>query len=269
MTFIKKLVHRGLRREDFDSRIEEHKLKQCQMFTNRGFMVSVIDKYGNTIFSPYMVSNFSIDGKKIFITVYDLIQSVNIEEKLDELCKGFCFFKPKLTILLMRLDANNKEVYRVKYENCKLKKYHGKNFTYKGSEPHQWYLELSFSKKDIIKNNKFDFVHIMSKIENIPTQDDLEINFNLPRSKKTIKKEVAILENSNRMLDEAAEKVLNHRRLNNSDKKNTLKAINKAKKENSDKVWKFLNTEMPIQDLKSIEEELITEINELENNINK
>ena len=35
---------------------------------------------------------------------------------------------------------------------CKLKKYHGKNFTYKGNDPHQWYLELSFANKEILKN---------------------------------------------------------------------------------------------------------------------
>ena len=251
-----------------DSRLEESKLKQCQMFSNRGFMVTVLDDEENIVFSPYMISNFSIDGNKIFITVYDLIQKANIEQKLDELSKGFCMFKSQLSIILMRLDNANKEVYSVKYGKCKLRKYHGKNFTYKGNEPHQWYLELSFKSKEIINNKDFDFLPIILNLENIPTQEELNKKYNyssIPRHKRMVKKEVEILKNTNKMLDEAAEKVKSNNKLNDTYKKNKLNEINKAKNENKDNAMKQLGVNIDFSDLKKIEKEMESTLLELEN----
>lgn len=250
--------------EDIDSCIEEFKLKQCQMFTNRGFMVAVLDSNGKVIFSPYMVSNFSIDKKKIFITLYDLIQHKNIEETLDELSQGFLWFKPQLEVVLIRLDSLNNEVYSVKYQKCKLKKYHGKNFTYKGNEPHQWYLELSFCGKEILKNKDFNFVAIKSKFENIPTQEELNNNFTQQRHKRYIKKEAEILKNSNKMLDEAAEKIKNNKMLTESDKKEKLNEISVAKSENEKNAMKYLNVNINYNKLKSIEKDLVEKISDLE-----
>lgn len=260
MDITKKLVHNA--RKDVDSRVEEYKLKQCRMFTNRGFMVTVLDDNSNIIFNPYMVSNFSIDGNKIFITVYDLIQHINIEQKLDELCKGFWIFKKQLSVVLMRLDAENKEVYSVKYEKCKLKKYHGKNFTYKGNDPHQWYLELSFGSKEILKNENFKFVTIESKIDDVPTQEELNNKFYIQRHKRYAKKEAEILKNSNRMLDDAAENVKNNNKLTLSDKREKLKEIRNAKAENEESAIKYLNV-----NIRNIEKNLVNELNDLENNI--
>lgn len=267
MAFIKKLVHKS--REDIDSCVEEQKLKQCRMFTNRGFMVTILDDDGKTIFSPYMVSNFSTDRNKIFITVYDLIQYTNIEEKLDELCKGFWLLRPQLTIVLMRLDSENKEVYCVKYEKCKLRKYHGKNFNYKGNEPHQWYLEFSFGNKEIIKNGNFNFVAIQSKIDDISIQEEMNNRktaqkTSIPRHARYVKKEAEILKNSNRMLDDAAEKVKSNKRLTDSDKVEKLKEISDAKAENEEKAMKFLNVNIKYDKLKSIEKEIESTLSELE-----
>ena len=257
---IKKLVRYA--GGDVDSRVEEYKLRQCRMFTNRGFMVTVLDDDGNMIFSPYMVSNFSIDGNKIFITVYDLIQHINIEQKLDELCKGFWIFKKKLSVILMRLDSENKEVYSIRYEKCKLKKYHGKNFTYKGNEPHQWYLELSFANKEILKNENFKFVTIEDKIDCIPSQEELKNDSYAKRHKRYTKKEVEILKNSNRMLDDAAKMVKNSNKLTLSEKMNKLKEIKNAKAENEESAMKFFNV-----NIENIERNLVDELNNLENNI--
>lgn len=257
---IKKLVRYA--GGDVDSRVEEYKLRQCRMFTNRGFMVTVLDDDGNMIFSPYMVSNFSIDGNKIFITVYDLIQQINIEQKLDELCKGFWIFKKKLSVILMRLDSENKEVYSIRYEKCKLKKYHGKNFTYKGNDPHQWYLELSFANKEILKNENFKFVTIEDKIDCIPSQEELKNDFYTKRHKRYTKKEVEILKNSNRMLDDAAKMVKNSNKLTLSEKMNKLKEIKNAKAENEESAMKFFNV-----NIENIERNLVDELNNLENNI--
>lgn len=257
---IKKLVRYA--GGDVDSRVEEYKLRQCRMFTNRGFMVTVLDDDGNMIFSPYMVSNFSIDGNKIFITVYDLIQHINIEQKLDELCKGFWIFKKKLSVILMRLDSENKEVYSIRYEKCKLKKYHGKNFTYKGNDPHQWYLELSFANKEILKNENFKFVTIEDKIDCIPLQEELKNDSYAKRHKRYTKKEVEILKNSNRMLDDAAKMVKNSNKLTLSEKMNKLKEIKNAKAENEESAMKFFNV-----NIENIERNLVDELNNLENNI--
>lgn len=267
MAIIKKLVHYA--RKDVDYRVEECKLKQCRMFTNRGFMVTVLDDDGNIVFSPYMISNFSIDGNKIFITVYDLIQHINIEQKLDELCKGFWIFKKQLSVVLMRLDAENKEVYSVRYEKCKLKKYHGKNFTYKGNDPHQWYIELSFGRKEILKNENFNFVTIENKIDDIPTQEELNNKFYVQRHKRYTKKEAEILKNSNRMLDDAAEKVKNSKKLTLSEKSEKLKEIKNAKAENEESAMQFLNVDIKYDKLKNLEKDLVEELNDLENNINK
>ena len=80
-------------------------------------------------------------------------QKMNIEEELDSLLKGFWFFKEKVTITLSKLDPMNKEVYCVSYDDCRLNKYHGKNFTYKANDPHQWYLEFTFKTKNSKKNH--------------------------------------------------------------------------------------------------------------------
>ena len=107
-------------KENIDPKVEEEKLKRCKIFSNRGFMATVRKKDGTVLFYPHMISNFSIDNNKIFITVYDIIQKMNIEEELDSLLKGFWFFKEKVTITLSKLDAMNKEVYCVSYNDCRL-----------------------------------------------------------------------------------------------------------------------------------------------------
>lgn len=244
---------------------EECKLQQCRMFTNRGFMVTITRDDGSVLFYPYMVSNFSIDEKKVFVTIYDLIQSSNIEESLDELLKGFLWFKKKVNITLIRLDVENEEVYRIDYKKCQLKKYHGKNFTYKGSDMHQWYLEFTFAKKELVKNNDFKFTPIVvdvDSIKNIPTNNVAQVQ----RHKRMSKQEAAILKNSNKMLDEAIEKVKDTKRLTQDAKTKKIREINKAKSENENAINQFYGKTFSGEKLKEMEKWIEVELNEIENN---
>ena len=75
-------------KENIDPKVEEEKLKRCRMFSNRGFMATVRKRDGTVLFYPHMISNFSIDNNKIFITVYDIIQKMNNKKELDSLLKG-------------------------------------------------------------------------------------------------------------------------------------------------------------------------------------
>lgn len=245
-------------KEIIDPQIEEDKLKQCQMFTNRGFMVTITKSDGTALFYPHMISNFSIDTKKIFITIYDLIQALNVEEELDELSKGFCFFKKNVKITLHKLDPMNEEVYRIEYNKCKLKKYHGKNFTYKANDPHQWYLEFTFSSKNVIKNKNY----IFNSGNNTPklTKSDY---------KKMAKKEIAILQNSNKMLEEAADKVRGTHKLNQSQKNERITNINSAKTENETVAMKYYGKTLQDVDFDEIEKTIETQITKIENKIYK
>lgn len=238
---------------------EESKLKKCRMFFNRGFLVSITDKNNDLILSPYMISNFSIDDKKIFITVYDIIQEDNIERKFDSLLKGFWVFKPKVKITLIKLNAENEEVYSITYNKCRLKKYHGKNFTYKGNDPHQWYLEFSYNTKTIVKNDKYNFSKYSDEFKEINADckpiDDKEIS----------KKEIEILKNSNKMLEEAAEKVRSTRKLNSRQKDEKITEINNPKNENKKMVNNIYGSQFKDFNLNELEKKLEKQISDLEN----
>lgn len=249
--------------ENVDSRIEEYKLTKCEMFNNRGFMALISDSNDNVIFEPYMISNFSIDNKNIFVTIYDLVQPTNIEETLDGLTNGLLWFRENLKVTLIRLDSKNGEVYRTIYSKCKLKKYHGKNFTYKGNDKHQWYLELNFKKKEIVKNKDFNFLEVMSGVLRVPTQEELSKSHGIKFSSKSLnkEKEAKILMNSNKMLNDAAETVRKTNRLNEKEKVTPLKQIDEAKKENEQNAIKYLDTKL---DYNKLEKDIINELNQLE-----
>ena len=242
-------------KENIDPKVEEEKLKRCKMFSNSGFMATVRKKDGTVLFYPYMISNFSIDNNKIFITVYDIIQKMNIEEELDNLLKGFWFFKKKVTITLSKLDPMNKEVYCVSYNDCRLNKYHGKNFTYKANDSHQWYLEFTFKTKNS-KNNK------------LYTFDGKEVTHNI--TQEGVKKETAVINSSNKMLDEAADKVQSTYKLPQSQKDKKIIEDHNAIVENKQTIKKYYGNNLQKLDFNEIEKTLENQIAKLENkNINR
>ena len=242
-------------KENIDPKVEEEKLKRCRMFSNRGFMATVRKRDGTVLFYPHMISNFSIDNNKIFITVYDIIQKMNIEEELDSLLKGFWFFKEKVTITLSKLDAMNKEVYCVSYNDCRLNKYHGKNFTYKANDPHQWYLEFTFKSKNYKKNKLYTF-------------DGKEVTHNI--TQEGVKKETSVINSSNKMLDEAADKVQSTYKLPQSQKDKKIIEDHNAIVENKQTIKKYYGNNLQKLDFNEIEKALENQIAKLENkNINR
>lgn len=246
-----------MRNTEINVQLEEEKLKKCRMFTNRGFMVTIARDNDNILFYPHMISNFSIDGNRIFVTLYDIVQMINIESELDKLLKGFWFLKEKLKITLFKLDSLNEIVYNIVYEGCKLKKYHGKNFTYKSNDPHQWYLEFTFNKKKIVKNNKHEF-----KFDDEPklTQSDY---------KKMSRKDIEILRNTNKMLEEAASKIKNTSKLNQLQKNEKILEIDNAKAENENALQKYYSKRIQGFDLKEIERNIEQEMTRFEDIIKK
>ena len=241
-------------KENIDPKVEEEKLKRCRMFSNRGFMATVRKRDGTVLFYPHMISNFSIDNNKIFITVYDIIQKMNIEEELDSLLKGFWIFKEKVTITLSKLDPMNKEVYCVSYDDCRLNKYHGKNFTYKANDSHQWYLEFTFKTKNSKKNKLYTF-------------DGKEVTHNI--TQEGVKKETAVINSSNKMLDEAADKAQSTHKLPQSQKDKKIIEGHNAIVENKQITKRHYGNNLQKLDFNEIEKALENQIAKLENkNIN-
>ena len=241
-------------KENIDPKVEEEKLKRCKIFSNRGFMATVRKKDGTVLFYPHMISNFSIDSNKIFITVYDVIQKMNIEEELDSLLKGFWIFKEKVTITLSKLDPMNKEVYCVSYNDCRLNKYHGKNFTYKANDSHQWYLEFTFKTKNSKKNKLYTF-------------DGKEVTHNI--TQEGVKKETAVINSSNKMLDEAADKAQSTHKLPQSQKDKKIIEGHNAIVENKQITKRHYGNNLQKLDFNEIEKALENQIAKLENkNIN-
>ena len=241
-------------KENIDPKVEEEKLKRCRMFSNRGFMATVRKRDGTVLFYPHMISNFSIDNNKIFITVYDIIQKMNIEEELDSLLKGFWIFKEKVTITLSKLDPMNKEVYCVSYNDCRLNKYHGKNFTYKANDSHQWYLEFTFKTKNSKKNKLYTF-------------DGKEVTHNI--TQEGVKKETAVINSSNKMLDEAADKAQSTHKLPQSQKDKKIIEGHNAIVENKQITKRHYGNNLQKLDFNEIEKALENQIAKLENkNIN-
>lgn len=245
---------------NFDAQIEAFKLEKCKMFTNRGFLVSVekSDSSG-IIFDPYMISNFSVDGKNIFITVYDTIQEENTEKTLDYLIARHPIFKERVKVVLCRLDARNETVYQVCYSGCTLKRYHGKNLTYKGDEIHQWYLEFHYNSKKIVDNGKYEFEPIC--INETAFSDDMPQLRKKTVKKYTVenvKKEMEILKNTEKMLSDAEKTVLSSKNATQSQKQFSVKEIERAKKSNEKNKNK----------LREIENELINQIKDTDIKIN-
>lgn len=248
---------------------EQKHLKDLNMFFSRGFMVTIIDDKDNVLFYPCTISNFSVDSKKLFVTVYDLIVKENVEETLDGLISHSFFKKsPRIKILLSRLDATGIEVYHINYNNCVLKNYHGKNFTYKSSEPYQWYLEFSIGDKEIVKNK--EYAHFVSKNryehKSNPTK---YYNDHLRVDKRYKEQDLATLKNSNKMLDEAIETIKSNNSISEERKKQVLKQVSNAQNENKKSANKYYGVSLDSFDFRTITKSLEKEIDNLEEKINK
>ena len=248
---------------------EQKHLKELNMFFSRGFMVTIIDEKDNVLFYPCTISNFSVDSKKLFVTVYDLIVEENVEEMLDSLI-SHSFFKrsPRIKIILSRLDATWGEVYHVNYNNCVLKNYHGKNFTYKSSEPYQWYLEFSIGNKEIVKSNEYAYFAPKNRYERIsnPTK---YYNEHLRVDKSYKEQDVATLKNSNKMLDEAIETIKSNNSISEERKNQVLKQVRNAQNENKKSANKYYGVSLDSFDFRTITKTLEKEIDNLEEKINK
>lgn len=244
-----------------DPRIETEKLNKSLMFSNRSFMVEIIDNSGLVTIYPHMINNFSIDDENIFITVYDMLNNNSIiEETLDEWSKGFWIFKKQLNVILYRLDSVNNEVYKVVYSGCKLKKYHGKNFTYKSNDIHQWYLEMSFKKKKIIKNKTYFS-------ENQVKNTDEEKRFVNDQLIKNY--ESSVLKKSNNMLDDSVKTVKSNKKINKHGDREVIEQIDNAKAENNDLVNRYYGKSLKDFDLSKLEKMVEKQIADLEGEINK
>lgn len=220
---------------DIKSQID--KIRDGLYLFNRNFIVAIEDKHENLVFEPYIVSNFSVNGNKICVTLMDIIAPRCIEKTIDDLKKGFWCFKPTLTITLLRMDTTLTEIYRVVYKNCRLKNYHGKNFTYKNNEPYQWYLEFTFNGKDI---QEISPIKLKEKLC-VPNITDYDAK---------------VLKNSNKMLDESINKVWETDKISEYSKRRVAREINKAKNENN----KILNRKK----LDELEGNLMKTIDEME-----
>lgn len=250
---------------------EFKKLKKNELFYDRGFLVSITKQDGSQLFEPYMVNNFSINKNRIFITIYDIIGERIIEQDLDYLNDGFLCLKPSVKITLYRLDSSNNEVYSVEYERCKLKSYHGNNFSYRGKYPYQWYLEFSYSKKTILKSLKstvvpFDTVENEAKDRTNLFEEYYGIVRELakPNSKERKEKDLKTLKYSNMMLDEAIHTVYNTDKLPQNKKNDVVRQINNAKEENERMANKVYNQSLDNIDLNKIEKDLEKRLKELE-----
>lgn len=164
--------------------------------------------------------------------------------------------KDKFNIVLTLLTPSLKENYKFTYENCVLKKVTYPMYFYgKGSDNIATaYFEFKYSNKkssanDIDINTNLTYKKIPKYCWNHTYEDEIEYD------EKTDK----ILENSNKMLDEAlktTEKYYKKFPDKEKDFENVKSCINKAKEENKHKqeklnekkrnVMKFLNTEKEI-----------------------
>lgn len=247
---------------------EQKHLRELNMFFSRNFMVTIIDDKENVLFYPCMISNFSVDSKKLFVTVYDLIVKENVEETLDWLIGGNFFKKsPKVKIVLSRLDAAGVEIYHVNYSDCVLKNYHGKNFTYKNNEPYQWYLEFSIGDKEIVKTNKYNF-----KSKSYYDIKEKPIEFfkkNTVTDEEIKEKELAILKNSNKMLDEAVNEVKAKTSIAEERKQSIMRQVRNAKNENKKNAHRFYGASLDSFDFKNISKSIEKEIEKIEDKINK
>lgn len=243
--------------KSINSTNEEMRLRKLNFFLGRNFLVTIADEYDNVLFYPSMISNFSIDDSKIFISLYDTMTEDNVEEKLDKLMGGF-LIKPTMKIVLSRLDYNGDEVYKVVYNKCKLKAYHGKNFTYKNSEPYQWYLEIKYGNKEIVKSEGYKFKSVDFNLDKETVK----------RTPKNIKEQnVKILKNSNKMLDDALNNVSKTKKLNDKQKEVVAKEIIKAKAENAKNAHKYYGASLDSIDFTTLKYNLKEAINETENKL--
>lgn len=244
--------------KSINSTDETTRLKKINFLFGRNFLVTIADENDNVLFYPSMISNFSIDGSKIFISLYDFITEDNVEEKLDKLSGNF-FKKPTMKILLSRLDYNGDEVYKVIYSKCKLNAYHGTNFAYKSNYPYQWYLEVKYGSKEIVKSENYNF----------KSSNNIDVNgLELKKAPKITKEQsVAILKNSNKMLDEAIEAVSATKKLNDKQKENIAREIVKAKVENVKNAHKYYGASLDSIDFTSIAKNLKEAIDETENKL--
>lgn len=230
-----------------DERDELSKLENSVLLTTRGFMVKVEDKYGNVLFEPHEVTNFSVDGKKIFITVYDTLKYPSIETKLDCYLNGISFLRPKFKVSLIRLDYKNNEVYTVEYKKCRLNSYHGKNFNYKTNELHQWYLEMRYSTKSIVNE----------------TEDNNEM-YSMECAAENRRKNASILQYTNEMLKDAAENVSQSKKIGKSKKEMVIKELNNDVKYNEEHARKVLGYNISYGKMDEMEREIVNKLREVE-----
>lgn len=236
-----------------------YSLKHSQTFLSRSFLVKIVNEKDEVIFYPYMISNFSVDSKKIFITIYDMMIKENIEETLDELKGSFWKRKPKFEVILYKLANTNEEIYHVEYTNCKLKNYHGKNFSYKSNDLYQWYLEIEFGKKKIIKTDEMPISkHFFPK------------NYYETIDKSYKEYDLAVYKNSNKMLDNSILSVKQSNRIDDYQKDCLTNIINHSKAENIKKMQDLYGIKsLDDADIQKMSDDLEAEIDKMESKINK
>ena len=232
---------------------EKKHLKELNLLFSRNFMVTIMDDDNNVLFYPCMISNLSVDSKKLFVTVYDLVSENIVEETLDNLIGNRWKKKPKVHIVVKRLDHDGAEIYHVEYTDCILKEYHGKNFTYKTNEPYQWYLAFNIGEKVIVKNPNYVFE---------AKKDAKEVSESIKN------KELAILKNSNKMLEEAKEKVRKNEYFE-WNKEKVYKRINKAMDENEKTALEQYGTSLESFDPEKIKKTFEKEFAKLKDKLEK
>lgn len=267
--------------EQINSLNEKKHLNSFNMLFGRDFMVTILDENDKILFYPCMISNFSVDSKKIFVTLYDIIVKENIEEALDSLLGNF-IKKPRLKIVLSRLDKEMTEIYHVNYTDCKLKNYHGKNFTYKVNEAYQWYLEFTFGNKEIVKSTSYNFksknnenyLHTNEDENDKTSVADYRDTTKFKLSENAAKlKYLATLKSSNEMLDNAMDTVRKTKKIKDYQKNNVLNQIENAKEENKKTAkktfGKYYGGSLDSLDFNQIQKTLEKEMEKLEDKINK
>ena len=151
---------------------------------------------------------------------------------------------------MSKLDPMNKEVYCVSYNDCRLNKYHGKNFTYKANDPHQWYLEFTFKTKNSKKNKSYTF-------------DSKEAAHSITQER--VKKETAIINNPNKILDEVVDKVQPIHKSAQSQRYEKIIEDHNAIVDNVQSIKKRYVNNLQKIDFNEIEKALENQIAELEN----
>lgn len=241
--------------------IEHEKFNQYLTLPTQKFMVEITDDKRVVKFYSDIINSFSVDNKKIFITMYDVLNNNDIiEETLDEWSKGFWVFKKHFNVILYRLDSVNNEVYKVVYSGCKLKKYNGKIFTSNANEVYEWYLGVSFKNKKIIKNKAYfsrNQVHDIDKVKQAT-------------NKRLIKNyESSILKNSNNLLDDSVKTVKSNKKINKHDKGKVVEQIDNAKTDSNVNTNTYHGHQFNGFDLSKLEKMVEKQIADLEGEINK